>query len=129
MCARSSAAGHDGSEYNSARLCPIPGKVIVFLLPNGDKLPMSGPVELEDLVAYLVCTSGLTRSEVTRLLEEVLAFLDEQPEEFVCRRHRELQAEGCSNSKIFSRLSAELARRRFRAPVYTARQIRRMIYG
>ena len=60
---------------------------------------------------------------------EVLAFLDERPEEFVCRRHRALQAEGLSNSEIFVRLAAELERWRFRAPAYSERQIRRMIYG
>lgn len=90
---------------------------------------MSDPVELEDLVAYLVRTGSLSRSEVARLVDEVLGFLDELPEEFVCRRHRELQAEGCPNDAIFARIVAEMARRRFRAPAYSARQIRRMIYG
>jgi hypothetical protein len=40
-----------------------------------------------------------------------------------------LQGEGLSNSEIFARLSAELARWRFRAPAYSERQLRRMIYG
>jgi hypothetical protein len=90
---------------------------------------MSEPTELSDLVAYLVRTSRLTHSEVLRLIDEVLSFLDEQPEEFVCRRHRELQAEGLPNPEIYLRLRTELARRRFRAPDYTERQIRRLIYG
>ena len=90
---------------------------------------MSEPTELSDLVAYLVRTSRLTHSEALRLIDEVLSFLDEEPEEFVCRRHRELRAEGLSNPDIFLRLRAELARRRFRAPDYTERQIRRLIYG
>jgi hypothetical protein len=90
---------------------------------------MSDEHELEELVAYLVRTTKLARSEVMRLVGEVLAFLDERPEEFVCRRHRSLQAEGLSNSEIFARLGVELAKRRFRAPAYTERQIRRMIYG
>jgi hypothetical protein len=59
----------------------------------------------------------------------MLSFLHEQPEEFVCRRHRELQAEGVTNTEIFARLRAELARWRFRAPEYSERQIRRLIYG
>jgi hypothetical protein len=90
---------------------------------------MSEPTELSDLVAYLVRTSRLTRSDAVRLVDEVLSFLDEQPEAFVCRRHRAMRAEGVPNSEIYSRLRAELSRWRFRAPEYTERQIRRLIYG
>lgn len=90
---------------------------------------MSEPSEFEDLVTYLVRTTRLSASEAIRLVDEVLSFLDERPEEFVCRRHRALQGEGLSNSEIFVRLSTELARRRFRAPAYSERQLRRMIYG
>ena len=90
---------------------------------------MSEPTEFEDLVVYLVRTTRLSRAEASRLVDEVLSFLDERPEEFVCRRHRALQSEGLSNSEIFARLSAELARWRFRAPAYTERQLRRLIYG
>jgi hypothetical protein len=90
---------------------------------------MLQPTELSDLVAYLVRTSRLTRSDAVRLVDDVLSFLDEQPEEFVCRRHRALRAEGVSNNEIYSRLRAELSRWRFRAPEYTERQIRRLIYG
>jgi hypothetical protein len=90
---------------------------------------MSEPIEFEDLVTYLVRTTRLSASEAIRLVDEVLSFLDERPEEFVCRRHRTLQGEGLSNSEIFARLSTELARRRFRAPAYSERQLRRMIYG
>jgi len=85
--------------------------------------------ELEDLLDYLVRSSRLTRPEAARLVDEILAFFDERPEEFVCRRHRALQKEGLSNGEIFSRLTAELARLRFRAPTYTERQLRRLIYG
>jgi hypothetical protein len=90
---------------------------------------MSDRSEFEDLVGYLVRAGRLSRPEVERLIDEVLAYLDELPEEFVCRRHRALQSEGLSNGEIFQRIAAELAGRRFRAPAYTERQIRRMIYG
>ena len=90
---------------------------------------MSEPVELEDLLAYLVRTTRLSRAEAIRLVDEVLSFLDERPEEFVCRRHRTLQSEGLSNSEILARVSPELARWRFRAPAYSERQLRRLIYG
>ena len=90
---------------------------------------MLEPAELTDLVAYLVRTTRLNAPEAIRLVDEVLSFLDERPEELVCRRHRVLQGDGLSNSEIFARLSAELARWRFRAPHYSERQLRRKIYG
>lgn len=90
---------------------------------------MSDKNELEDLVAYLVRSSRFTHAEISRIVEEVVSFLDESPEEFVCRRHRELQREGCANNEIFLRIVIEMAKRRFRAPHFTERQIRRIIYG
>jgi hypothetical protein len=90
---------------------------------------MSEPSELADLVAYLVRTTRLSQAEAARLVDEVLSFLGERPDEFVCRRHRAMQGEGLSNSEIFARLAGELARWRFRAPQYSERQLRRMIYG
>jgi hypothetical protein len=90
---------------------------------------MTEPAELSDLVAYLARTSRLTASEARHLVDEVLAFLADQPEEFVCRRHRALQAQGLPNNEIYVRLRSELAHWRFRAPDYTERQIRRLIYG
>jgi hypothetical protein len=85
--------------------------------------------DLNDLVAYLARTSRLEYAEAARLLDEVLAFLDETPEEFVRRRHRALQAEGHSNNEIFERLTAELEQRRYRAPAFSIRQLRRIVYG
>src|SRR5215469_8690644 len=103
--------------------------MLVELIAALDVRPMSDPAEFDDLVAYLVRTSRLSRAEAVRLVDDVLAFLNERPEEFVCRRHRALQSEGLSNCEIFARLAAELERWRFRAPAYSERQIRRIIYG
>src|SRR5260370_31190133 len=96
---------------------------------SGDPAVMSELGEFEDLVIYLVRSTRLSRAEATRLVDEVLTFLDERPEEFVCRRHRALQGEGLSNSEIFGRLAAELTRWRLRPPQYSGRQLRRIIYG
>jgi hypothetical protein len=90
---------------------------------------MAEPMEFSELVAYLVRTTRLTPSEATHVIGEVISFLGDRPDEFVCRRHRSLQAEGVPNSEIYARLRDELARWRFRAPDYTERQIRRLIYG
>jgi hypothetical protein len=90
---------------------------------------MSDLDELQDLIAYLSRTTRLSEQEARRIVSEVLGFLQETPEEYVCRRHRALQAQGLANSEIYRRLAEELAAGRFRAPRYTVRQIRRMIYG
>lgn len=85
--------------------------------------------ELEDLLEHLVRSSRLSRSEAERVVDEIFAFFDESPEAFVCRRHRALKGEGLANNAIFARIAAELPHRRFRAPVYSERQLRRIIYG
>jgi hypothetical protein len=90
---------------------------------------MSDLGELQELVTYLVRTSRLTPAEARRVVGEVMAFLDETPDAFIRRRHLALQSEGLSNTAIFTRLVEELARWRFRAPEYSERQIRRIIYG
>ncbi|MGH8177539.1 MAG: hypothetical protein ACREV5_14865 [Steroidobacter sp.] len=96
---------------------------------DADSAPMPDPTELGELIAYLVRTSRLSPAEATRVVNEVLAFMNETPEDFIRRRHLLLQSEGLSNSAIFQQLTSELAQRRFRAPPYSERQIRRVIYG
>ena len=88
---------------------------------------MSG--QFEDLIRHLARSSGLTEPAAAHLVEEVLGFFDELPEAFVQRRHREMQMQGLQNAEILARLAAEMSHRRFRAPAYSERQIRRMIYG
>jgi capsid portal protein len=90
---------------------------------------LSSEIELNDLVEYLARSTRLSPSELRKLIDEVLSFLDELPEDFVRRRHWSLQTRGLSNSEIFKRVASELRTRRFRAPNYTERQIRRIIYG
>jgi hypothetical protein len=90
---------------------------------------MSDLSELQELIAYLVRTTRLSPQEATRVVGDVLAFLDETPETYIRRRHRALQAEGLSNAEIFARIVPELAHLRFRAPELSERQIRRIIYG
>lgn len=85
--------------------------------------------DLDELVEYLTRTSRLEPQEARRVIDEVLSFLIEEPESFVRRRHLALQRQGLSNTAIFARLQAELVQRRFPAPAYTTRQLRRIIYG
>jgi polyhydroxyalkanoate synthesis regulator phasin len=90
---------------------------------------MSDQTELAELVTYLVRSSRLTAPEARRVLDEVLAYMNETAEDFIRRRHLALQSQGHSNADIFTRLAAEIAQRRFRATDYSERQIRRIIYG
>jgi polyhydroxyalkanoate synthesis regulator phasin len=85
--------------------------------------------ELEELVMHLVRSSRLTESEARKVVDEVLAFMDETPEEFIRRRHLALQSRGLSNAEIFARIATDLQTRRFRSPELSERQIRRIIYG
>ena len=100
------------------------------MTPNeADCAPMPDQTELGELVAYLVRSSRLSPAEAVRVVNEVIAFLDETADDFIRRRHFALQAQGRSNSEIFAQVASELGQRRFRAPAYTERKIRRVIYG
>jgi hypothetical protein len=83
----------------------------------------------DDLLSHLQRTLGLERAAAGRVLEEVLAYFQETVDEFVTRRHGELQAESQRNEEIFERITAELGQRRFTAPRLSQRQLRRLIYG
>ena len=49
-----------------------------------------GPVD--ELAEQVSRTTGLSADEALRVVHDVLAYFDETTEEFVRRRHRELQA-------------------------------------
>ena len=90
---------------------------------------MSDQTELTELVTYLVRSTRLSAPEACRVIDEVLAYMNERAEDFIRRRHLALQSQGHSNAEIFARLATEIAQRRFRADEYSERQIRRIIYG
>jgi hypothetical protein len=85
--------------------------------------------EFEELIIHLARTSRLSEREAAHLVEQVLAFLDDSLEQFVRRRHQELQREGVRNAQIYRQVAEEATRRRFRASALSARQIRRLVYG
>jgi hypothetical protein len=84
---------------------------------------------LDDLLGHLERMTGLRRTGAARLLQEITTYFAESLEEFVVRRHAELQAEGVRNEAIFEQIARDLEVRRFAAPRLTQRQIRRLIYG
>ena len=90
---------------------------------------MADAGELDDLVAYVARSSGLDPWQARRIVDDVLNYLDESPEAFVRRRHAALLRLGRRNAEIYARIADEVAQRRFPAPPYSVRQIRRIIYG
>jgi hypothetical protein len=86
------------------------------------------PEELAPLLDHLE-HSGISRGVAARVVAEVLAYFSETSEEFVRRRHRELQRGGVANARSFALIAAELAGRRVAGPPLSERQIRRVIYG
>lgn len=84
---------------------------------------------LAAVVEHLVRSTTMGPAVARRVVEEVVAFLDEPVEALVRRRHRELQRQGLANAEIYRRIVVEVAARPVAAPPLTERQVRRTIYG
>jgi hypothetical protein len=84
---------------------------------------------VDDVQQRLQSLLGLSRAQASRAVDEVLDSLGLEVDEYIARRHGELQAQGESNNEIFERIAEELRVLRFKAPKLSARQIRRRIYG
>jgi hypothetical protein len=97
-------------------------------LRNGRRYPRIYRVH-DELVDHLTRSSPLNRGEALRVIQDVLAYFDETIEEYVRRRHRELQAQGLVNTAIFERIEADLKYRAVAPPELTLRQLRRIVYG
>ncbi|MFE2097177.1 MULTISPECIES: hypothetical protein [unclassified Streptomyces] len=83
----------------------------------------------EELVDHLTRSTPLNRGEALRVIQDVLAYFDETTQDYVRRRHRELQVQGLQNTEIFERIEADLKYRAVAPPELTLRQLRRMVYG
>ncbi|GAB1329491.1 hypothetical protein [Streptomyces sennicomposti] len=83
----------------------------------------------DELVDHLTRSTPLSRGEALRVIQDVLAYFDETTEEFVRRRHRELQAQGLVNAEIFERIGTDLKYRTVAPPELSLRQLRRIVYG
>ncbi len=87
----------------------------------------TGRRDLDGLLEHLQRTTAIGPGEVQRVVEDVLAWFEEDTEAFVRRRHRELRAEGSANPAAFERFAAKLTTRRVAAPRLSVRQIPRVI--
>ncbi|GGX64513.1 hypothetical protein [Streptomyces minutiscleroticus] len=83
----------------------------------------------DELVDHLTRTTPLGRGEALRVVQDVLAYFDETTEDYVRRRHRELQSLGLVNATIFERIAEELRYRAVAPPGLSLRQLRRIVYG
>jgi hypothetical protein len=83
----------------------------------------------QDLARYLAASTGLPQSTAIRVIADVTTYFGETIEEFVRRRHAELQRTQHRNDEIWPVIAAELSQRRFAAPGLSERQLRRLVYG
>lgn len=90
---------------------------------------MKSDLEARSLVDFLCQNHDLDHRQAGRILEEVVSYFDQTPEQFVVQRHRHLQRNGQSNPAIFRQIAEELPTRLFTCSPYSERQIRRIIYG
>ena len=86
-------------------------------------------ISVAEVQQRLESVLGLSRAQASRVVDEVLDSLQLEVDEYIARRHGELQAQGDNNPEIFERIAEELRALRFKAPKLSARQIRRRIYG
>jgi hypothetical protein len=85
--------------------------------------------DLADLVDHVVGTTGLSPAEARRVIGDVVAYFTATTEDYVRRRHAELQLHGGRNDDIFVRIQQELKHWPVRAPELSTRQLRRIVYG
>ena len=83
----------------------------------------------QDLASYLVASTGLPQATAVRVIADVTTYFSETIEQFVRRRHGELQRRQRRNEEIWPLIEAELRQRRFAAPGLSQRQLRRIVYG
>jgi hypothetical protein len=84
----------------------------------------------QDLISNVAASTGLPEATASRVVADVAAYFSETVDQFVRRRHAELQDKGNKrNDDIWPQLGAELTSRRFSAENLSERQLRRIVYG
>ncbi|NKB61951.1 MAG: hypothetical protein GKR95_07360 [Gammaproteobacteria bacterium] len=84
---------------------------------------------LSDLIEHLTRSNPISENLAHKLVHEVTTYFDENIEQFVQRRHFELQEAGFKNSQIFTLIEDEITQMRFPATRLSHRQLRRLVYG
>lgn len=89
---------------------------------NAPRLP-------EDLIRYVAGSTGLPASVAARVVADVVSYFGETVEQYVRRRHTELQERGMKNAQIWDTVADELRQRPVSAADLSERQLRRIVYG
>ena len=84
---------------------------------------------LDELVEQVCRTTGMPAADARRVVDDVVAFFTATTEDYVRRRHHDLQLRGVRNDTSFAVIADELRRYPVRAPALSARQMRRIVYG
>ncbi len=106
------------------RVSGVPG----VLWDSGTPGDLADPFP-QDLARYLAASTGLPQATAARVIADVATYFNETVEEFVRRRHAELQRRQHKNDEIWPLIAAELGQRRFAAPARSERQLRRIVYS
>lgn len=109
-------------------LCPESGTNVGEMEIIGQAQGVTDGVPV-DLVRHVAASTGLPDAIAARVVADVVGYFDETAEQFVRRRHAELQRRQVRNADIWQRLTSELAQHRVAAPEFTERQLRRIVYG
>jgi hypothetical protein len=104
-------------------------EVYSVIIPHERTIDVNPSTVTTERRRYLEEKYDLEPEELGLLLEDLWAFTEETTEDFVRRRHGELQREGLRNETIYLRLAEETALGRFRCPPLSLRQVRRIVYG
>jgi len=82
-----------------------------------------------ELASHIAASTGLPLPTATRVVADVIAYFGETTEQFVRRRHGEMQRRGLKNARIWVLIAEELRARPVGAGVLSERQLRRIVYG
>jgi hypothetical protein len=99
------------------------------LVPESATVTNLAATPHEELIRHVVVSTGLAPAVAVRLVADVLDYFGETTEQFVRRRHRELNRRGQGNATIWPVVAAELRARRVVAEPLSERQLRRIVYG
>jgi hypothetical protein len=106
----------------------IPARYRADFLRGTGSLAMVCGVDA-DLVRHVATSTGLPTPVAERVVADVVAYFSETTEEFVRRRHRELQARDRRNAEIWTQIGTELATRPVAPGPVSERRMRRIVYG
>ena len=82
-------------------------------------------LELKNRLSHII---SIEKIDISKLYNELLSFFSESENNYIIRRHHELQKEKFKNKKIYSILVKEIKNHLFIGRKLSERQIKRIIY-